>query len=356
MSRSSLLYRARSMASSNAPPVPPVVDQIRPHWFTNPPPELSALNEAVIAERSKAPKFMDIGMPKYREIRHAEFEHGDENFILDVSVPGECDQPHINCRLFFPEVKEHAQPRGALLHLHGGGFVTGSAMGQSDARLLRHAKNCNLVVVSVDYRLSPENRHPAAILDCMGAAAWLTSDQGRSTSRISRDAPLMVVGESAGGYLAAAMLTRLRDLKRGPVFAAAALTYGWFDFSETPCVRNWGERRLMSTREELRWFRDCYLGPYFPEEQLRCPDVSPLYADLRGLPPALFSVGTEDALLDDTTFMYMRWLTCGNEATLRLYPGAAHGFGHFGPHQHTEQGKQALEAIEAFYNLHLDRA
>ena len=109
----------------------------------------------------------------------------------------------------------------------------------------------------------------------------------------------------------------------------------------------------MSSQSELRWFRDCYLGPDVPEARLRDPDVSPLYADLRYLPPALFVVGTEDALLEDSTFMYMRWLSSGNAATLRVYPGAAHGVGHFGPHQHTAQGEEVLHAIEAFYSDHL---
>ena len=71
------------------------------------------------------------------------------------------------------------------------------------------------------------------------------------------------------------------------------------------------------------------------------------------MPPAVFSVGTEDALLEDSLFMYMRWLASGNEAELRVYPGAAHGMGHFGPHLNTDQGELALQNIEAFYKRHL---
>eukprot|EP00908_Phaeocystis_cordata_P011401 Transcript_22276.p3 GENE.Transcript_22276~~Transcript_22276.p3 ORF type:complete len:197 (+),score=82.75 Transcript_22276:715-1305(+) len=190
----------------------------------------------------------------------------------------------------------------------------------------------------------------------MAGAHWLDSPEGRAAARLpdaDARAPLLLVGESAGGYLAASMLVRLRDAGRADLFKAVALTYGWFDMGETPYFKAWGERRLVETAEELRWFRSNYLGAAFPAERLRDPDVSPLYADLRGLPPALFSVGTEDALLEDSLFMYARWLAAGGAAALRVYPGAAHGMGHFGPHQHTAQGEAALRNIEDFYCDHL---
>ena len=76
------------------------------------------------------------------------------------------------------------------------------------------------------------------------------------------------------------------------------------------------------------------------------PQVSPLYAELGGLPRALFSCGTKDPLLDDSTFMAARWAAAGNEACLKLWPGGAHGVGHFGPHEETELGRQARAFIE----------
>mmetsp|Transcript_30706 Transcript_30706/g.99573 ORF Transcript_30706/g.99573 Transcript_30706/m.99573 type:complete len:254 (-) Transcript_30706:103-864(-) len=212
---------------------------------------------------------------------------------------------------------------------------------------------CGLTVVSVDYRLSPEHTHPAALDDCHAAALWLDSPEGRAAARIGPEAPLLMVGESAGGYLAASLLVRLPPPERRSLFAAVALTYGWFDLAETPFFKAWGEKRLVETANELRWFRSQYLGTGFDAARLRDPDVSPLHADLGGMPPALLSVGTEDALLEDSLFMYARWLASGNRAELRVYPGAAHGMGHFGPHQHTEQGEGALRALEAWYAAHL---
>jgi acetyl esterase/lipase len=75
----------------------------------------------------------------------------------------------------------------------------------------------------------------------------------------------------------------------------------------------------------MHWFTDNFL-PGLDAEQRRAPEISPLYADLRDLPPALFSVGTLDPLLDDSLFMAARWLAAGNEAELRIYEEAVHGF------------------------------
>ena len=152
-------HHHRALATLPTPPLaPPAIDQLQGNWFAQSPPEQAALNAQVIAEREQTPKFMDIGMPEYRELRHREFKHGDAARMADVSFDGaDGHGPEVGGRLFFPQTDE---PRGALLHLHGGGFVTGSAKGQSDERLLRHAERCKLAVLSVDYRLSPEHTYP----------------------------------------------------------------------------------------------------------------------------------------------------------------------------------------------------
>ena len=128
------------------PLVPPAVDQLQPHWFTNAPAEIAELNAKVLAAAEQTPRFFEIegGATAYRAARHATFEDGDKDRIQDVSFDGP-DIPTCTGRLFFPETKDAhgkpfpATPRGAILHLHGGGFTSGSAHGQNDARLLRHA-------------------------------------------------------------------------------------------------------------------------------------------------------------------------------------------------------------------------
>jgi acetyl esterase/lipase len=96
-------------------------------------------------------------------------------------------------------------------------------------------------------------------------------------------------------------------------FKASVLLYGCYDVSMTPSQRLWGDRRLRLTMRSIRWFADQHAGA-LDEEQRRAPDVSPLNADLRDLPPALFSVGTLDPLPDDSPFMAARWQAAGNEA------------------------------------------
>jgi acetyl esterase len=91
----------------------------------------------------------------------------------------------------------------------------------------------------------------------------------------------------------------------------------------TPSQRAFGERRLVLRTIDMQQFYNAFL-PTITDR--RVPDISPLYADLKGLCPALFSVGTQDALLDDTLFMHARWIAAGNETELAIYPGGAHGF------------------------------
>ena len=118
-------------------------------------------------------------------------------------------------------------------------------------------------------------------------------------------------------------LLRLRDRHKLTPFSAAILNYGCYDMGMTPSARRWGDEKLVLNTPAIVGFRKCFLPA---GTDMSDPDVSPLYADLRGMPPALFTVGTRDALLDDSLFMAPRWLAAGNVAELALYPGACHGF------------------------------
>src|SRR6266542_5471010 len=100
---------------------------------------------------------------------------------------------------------------------------------------------------------------------------------------------------------------------------------GCYDVSMTPSQRLWGERRLPLTTSSIRWFADQYTST-LNDEQRRAPDISPLYAALHDLPPALFAVGALDPLLDDSLCMSQRWRATGNQAQLTVYPEAPHGF------------------------------
>jgi acetyl esterase/lipase len=233
----------------------------------------------------------------------------------------EIDGPRgeVPLRIIAPE----GEANGTFLHLHGGGWTLGESDGQ-DLRLQRLARETGLTVVSVDYRLAPENPYPAGPDDCEAAALWLIGEEGQA--ELGTAGPRGIGGDSAGGQLAAATLLRLRD-RHGitGAFGAAVLQYGCFDLSMTPSQRLWGERNLVLSGPIMAWFGDQFL-PAHDREARRDPDISPLFADLRDMPPAIFTIGTEDPLLDDTLFMEARWRHAGHPTELRIWPEAPHGF------------------------------
>jgi acetyl esterase len=137
---------------------------------------------------------------------------------------------------------------------------------------------------------------------------------------------LLIGGESAGAHLSATTLLRLRDRHRAADrFLAANLVFGMYDFGLTPSVRRWGDRNLVLSTPIIEWFADCFL-PGMPPHQRQHPDISPLHADLTGLPPAFFTVGDLDPLLDDSLFIAARWSAAGNHAELVICPDSIHGF------------------------------
>jgi acetyl esterase/lipase len=221
-------------------------------------------------------------------------------------------------RLIAPELES----AGAVLHIHGGGWALGRC-DEQDLRLRRLARETGLAVVSVDYRLAPEHPYPAGPDDCEAAALWLIANRREVAPG---GGPLAISGDSAGGNLAAVTLLRLRD-RHGVsgAFTAAVLTYGAFDLSMTPSQRLWGERALILSTPTIAWFTEQYV-PGTDQEQRRDPDISPLFADLSAMPPAIFTVGTLDPLLDDTLFMEARWRMAGHATELRIWPEAPHAF------------------------------
>ncbi|MFN4009448.1 MAG: alpha/beta hydrolase [Pannonibacter sp.] len=211
---------------------------------------------------------------------------------------------------------------GAFLHIHGGGWTFGGADLQ-DARLIELADRTGLIAVSVDYRLAPEHPYPCGPDDCESAALWLAGP-GSAEFGISR---LAIGGDSAGANLAAATLLRLRDRHRISPFRAAVFIAGCFDLRLTPSARTWGSEKLVLNTRDLDMFVRHYLSHGHDPAQ---PDISPLLADLKGMPMAHFVVGTRDPLLDDTMFMASRWISSGNKAELRIFPGGCHVFQNFG--------------------------
>jgi acetyl esterase/lipase len=221
----------------------------------------------------------------------------------------------IRLRTFVPD-----QVDGVLFHIHGGAWLGGSPE-MMDLLHEMLADTVNLAVVSVDYRLSPEHPYPAGPDDCEAAALWVVE---HARAELGSDR-LVIGGESAGAHLAAVTLLRLRDRHRlADRFLGANLIFGAYDLSQTPSQRGVGTSTEIDVLDGTGFPLDLFL-PGLSREERRDPDISPLYADLSGMPPALFSVGTADHLLDDTLFMAARWVAAGNDAELLVYPDTPHG-------------------------------
>jgi acetyl esterase/lipase len=226
-----------------------------------------------------------------------------------VEVLAEAEGRQVPVRILEPPGGE---PRGVFIDIHGGGFFMGqAARGDARNRLLSDA--LEVAVVSVDYRLAPEDPWPAGPQDCETAALWVlaNSQEMFGTSRLA------ISGASSGGNFAMTTLLRLRARGLVEPFVGAVLLYGAFDLSgRTPGGRRLAEEFLV----------EAYAGGVADRAE---PDVSPIFGDLTGLPPSLLVVGTDDILFEDNLHMAMRLSAAGGEVDLRAYPEAPHGFTSF---------------------------
>ncbi len=217
-----------------------------------------------------------------------------------------------------------SQAKGSpvVVHFHGGGWTLG-ALDHSDWLCSQVCLGVGAVVVSVDYRLAPVHRFPTAVLDSLAAVTWVAShadELGVDGRRIA------VMGDSAGGNLAAVVCQVLRD-RGGPAIAHQSLIYPATDLrtpedfdTVAPARTDWP---ILSSAVMVA-FRDQYLGP---DGDANDPMASPILAqDLTGLPPALLQVAEYDPLRDDG-IRYARALQrAGNQVRLTEYVGMPHGY------------------------------
>jgi len=221
-----------------------------------------------------------------------------------------------------------------ILYLHGGGYVIGSINTHREL-INRFSKAANARVLALNYRLAPEHPFPAAVDDATAAYRWLLS-QGIQPNRVA------VAGDSAGGGLTVATLVSIRDAKL-PTPAAGVCLSPWVD------MEGLGESMTtkasvdpMVQKQGLLGMAALYLGGQNP----RSPLASPLYADLKGLPPLLIQVGEAETLLDDSNRIAERAKAAGVKVSLEVWPEMVHVWQMFAAM--LPEGQRAIDGMGKF--------
>ncbi|SBS77723.1 Alpha/beta hydrolase domain-containing protein [uncultured Mycobacterium sp.] len=204
----------------------------------------------------------------------------------------------------------------ALLWIHGGGYVTGSAA-MNDRAVRKMAANLGALAASVEYRLAPEHPYPAALDDCYAALQWLAARDDIDRRRI------LIAGKSAGGGLAAALA--LRCLDAGLVeLAGQVLIYPMLDDRTVQRSTAIGARGWTPQDNSFGW--RSYLGRDPGEGHVSAYAAPARRADLSGLPPTWIGVGTADLFYDECVDYANRLRAAGVPTQLRIVPGGFHGF------------------------------
>lgn len=274
-------------------------------------------------------------LPLIRQMSEARFD-----FLGEPELKGEVkviEGPGGPLDVYWFDPAPGSTKRGALLHIHGGGMVIGSARSSQHIPSAMAAK-LGLPVASVDYRLAPEHPFPAPQQDCLAALAWLAAnaaDLGVDPARIG------IIGESAGGGLAAASALMARDTG-GPALAAQFLIYPMLDHRtggpDCPYA-NQATGEFVWTRASNRFGWGALQGDYAVDDHRKGWFSPSLAESLAGLPPTWIGTGSMDLFLDEDFDYARRLVSAGVRVELHSYPGAPHAF----------QLVAQAQATQAFY-------
>ena len=275
--------------------------------------------------------FQDAGRPPYETLTPAEArafylqgrvvtnpEPPELKSVAPLSIPSPAGA--IPARIYTPVKLRQADGLApCLVFFHGGGWVIGD-LDSHDVVCRKLAHEGELIVISVDYRLAPEHKFPAAVDDAIAATAWIAGNASRLGIDASR---LMVGGDSAGGNLAAVVALAARD-GNGPKIAGQVLIYPATDFAMTHPSHQEPETSILLTHTVIKWFRDHYLNSPADGHDWR---ASPARAEtLAGLPPAYVMTAGADPLRDEGNEYAERLKAAGVPVTFKTFPGQFHGF------------------------------
>lgn len=323
----------------------------------NTPKKTAELNEHLIKLMKDTPKWYEVGAEKFRQMRWNNqtplprpptIEAG-----INSTVPSRDSGRTIPVRIFKPAEK---QSKGVFLHIHGGGWVLQSEHYQ-DAYLKFIADELDLIAISVGYRLAPEHPHPAGCDDCVDAAEYILAHGKEQYG----GELLFIGGESAGGYFSVTTAFELLRRHDEPLpIKALILHYGVYELSQLLPAAHHFKKSLIIDGDIMAKYLEAFL-PNTTIEQRRDPRISPFWENLMGdrffakLPPAFFTCGTEDPLIEDTTLMSVKWMTAAGEAVVKIYTGAPHGFTLF-PKAQCEEAGEALDDMKAYMQSKLSKS
>jgi acetyl esterase len=269
------------------------------------------------------PPYETLTAPEAREYySQARFATNPEPPALERVEPLSIPAPHgtIPARIYRPKkLRKNTGLGPALVFFHGGGWVIGD-LETHDVACRKLADEGELIVISVDYRLAPEHKFPAAVDDAIAATRWVSANAvklGIDAARVS------VGGDSAGGNLAAVVAIAARD-GNGPAIAGQVLIYPAVDLTMTHPSHSEPETSLLLTHSVIRWFCDHYLNGAADVHDWR---ASPVRAPtLTGLPPAYVLTAGADPLRDEGDEYAARLKQAGVSVTYKHFPGQFHGF------------------------------
>jgi monoterpene epsilon-lactone hydrolase len=287
------------------------------------------------SRRKRRPTVIELGRLAELQGEYDEFADGHQ-ISSDVNYQP-VDARGVSAEWLSPTA---ASPDSALIYLHGGCYATGSVETHRDL-MTRLSVAASMRVLGLNYRLAPAHPFPAAVEDTAAAYRWLL-ELDIEPARIA------IAGDSAGAGLALATTIMARDTGL-PLPGAVACLSPWVDLALTGVsMETKASEDPIVSREMLLGWGKLYLGDCDP----RTPLASPLYADLRGLPPLLIQVGSAEVLLDDATRLADRASGAGVDTTLEVWPEMIHVWHSFAPM--LPEGRQAIEGIGKFIRIHLD--
>jgi acetyl esterase len=283
-------------------------------------PDAAAVYKAF--QEAGRPPYESVEPPKAREMYLAgRAVSNPEPPELESAKPLSIPAPHgaIPARIYKPkQLRKTGSLAPCLVFYHGGGWVIGD-LDSHDVVCRKLAHEGELIVISIDYRLAPEHKFPAAVDDSVAAVKWVAANAKQLGIDAGR---LMVGGDSAGGNLAAVVALAARD-GDGPKLAGQVLIYPATDFAWSHPSHREPETSVLLTHSVIRWFGNHYLG----DADITDWRASPARAKtLAGLPPAYVLTAGADPLRDEGDEYAKRLKDAGVPVSYKHFPGQFHGF------------------------------